>query len=245
MAHDPSHERADEARQAHERLVLPLVIPAVIFLFAVLVIYGLSRIYLELNEWHYKEVRMATPLAIGIALLILLVSAYLASRPSLPRWQMGLIALVAIGGLTGGSIWAAVHEEEEAHAVLPTATVAPGETPTSPGGIQVSLTDDPFAVTADPASAPAGSLTFSVSNDGAIIHNLRVIKTELEPDALPLDDSGFQVDEEQVEVAASLAEIESGASDELTADLEAGSYVLICNVATHYETGMYTAFTAE
>lgn len=248
MAHDEqsSHDQQDETRRAHERLLLPLLVPAVVFLFGVLVIYGLSRIYLELNEWEYKQVRMATPLAIGVALLILLISAYLASRPSLPRWQVASIVLVAAAALTGGSIWAAVHDEGEADAqvVEPTATVAPGQTPT-PGGIAVSLTDDPeFMVTVDPASTAAGSVTFNATNTGTIIHNLRVIKTDLEPDALPLDD--FEVDEDQVDVVArTSADLDEGESADVTADLDAGSYVLICNVSSHYEQGMRAAFSVQ
>lgn len=241
-------ERQEETRQAHERLALPLLVPAAAFLFAVLVIYGLSRIYLELDTFKAGDVSMATPLAIAVALGILFVSGYLATRPSVPRWQVASIIVFAVASLTGGAIWAAVHEEGEAKEVVaPTETATPAgeETPVAPGAIQVDLVDPDFAVAVEPASASAGSVTFTVTNTGSIVHNLRVIKSDLAPDALPVDEETFAVDESQVGVIASLAELEAGESGELSAELEAGSYVLICNVPTHYDLGMHAAFTVE
>jgi uncharacterized cupredoxin-like copper-binding protein len=114
-----------------------------------------------------------------------------------------------------------------------------------PGAINVTLHDSPFHVTDDPASAPAGSVTFSVTNTGSIIHNFRVIKTELDPAKLPIDSSGFQVDETQVDVVKQGKELDPKASETVTAQLQAGKYVLICNIASHYQSGMHTAFTVQ
>ena len=239
------HEPSQEDREVHERLALPLLIPAVVFLSAVLVIYGLSRIYLELDTYKVGDVGMATPLAIGVSILILLVSAYLASRPRITMLQIGGIFIVAASLLTAGSVWAAVHEEKETEIVGPTATPGGDQTPVPTEGVAVQLIDPAFSVTVDPASTPAGSVTFNVTNTGTIIHNLRVIKSNEAPDALPMTSDGFYVDEEQVEIAGSIDEFSSGQTETLTVDLEGGSYVLICNVATHYESGMYTTFTVE
>jgi uncharacterized cupredoxin-like copper-binding protein len=243
MTGSPTPDRDDEARQTHERLVLPLVVPAIVFLFAVLVIYGLSRIYIDLNTWNYKDVRMATPLAIGVSLAILLVSTYLAGKP-VPRWQIGFIVLLAAGGLAGGATWAAVHTESEPTPQLVASPTPGGATPV-PGGISVTLHDSPFQVTADPASVAAGSVTFSVTNTGSIIHNFRVIKTELDPAKLPIDDTGFQVDETQVDVVKQGKELDPETSETVTVQLQAGKYVLVCNIASHYQSGMHTAFTVQ
>ena len=109
--------------------------------------------------------------------------------------------------------------------------------------VAVSLNDSPFAVTANPSSAAAGAVDFQVSNDGAgIPHNLRVIRTDLAPDALPV--SGGQVDESQVNVVASTSQdLAQGATETVSANLTAGNYVLICNISGHYGAGMRTAFT--
>ena len=94
-------------------------------------------------------------------------------------------------------------------------------------------------------SVPAGTVTFNVSSDGAIFHNLIVVATDLAPDGLPVDGALFAVDEQQVEVVASTADLDPGDTEELTVDLAAGDYVLICNIPTHYSAGMTVAFTVE
>ncbi len=118
-----------------------------------------------------------------------------------------------------------------------------GPPPAAGTSVDVSLTE--FVVEPSVASAPAGSVTFNVSNDGVIFHNLVVVATGLPPDGLPTDDATFTVDESQVDIAGSTAYLDPGETEELTADLAAGSYVLICNIPTHYEVGMAVAFSVE
>jgi mono/diheme cytochrome c family protein/uncharacterized cupredoxin-like copper-binding protein len=122
----------------------------------------------------------------------------------------------------------------------PTPTPLPGATK-----VAVSLNDSPFQVKPDASSAPAGPVEFDVKNDGAGPHNFRVIQTDLAPDKLPL--TGSQVDENQLGsavVARSAGNfIAAGATDTVAAQLAPGNYVLICNVPTHYSSGMHVAFT--
>ena len=246
MVPDAADDR-DEGREVHERLALPLLIPAVVFLFAVLVIYGLSRIYLELDQWEpYRDVSLATPAAIGVALLILLTATYLAGQRAVSRAQIGFVVVVGVALLTGGAIWAAAHDDGEgALAEGPTETPSGPTTPVVPGTVAVTLIDPDFSVTADPASTAAGSLTFNVTNVGSINHNLRVIKTDLDQGDLPVDSATFAVDENALDVVGSLRDLASGQTEELAVDLESGAYVLICNVPTHYEAGMHAPFTVE
>ncbi|MEX0787085.1 MAG: hypothetical protein WD939_10650, partial [Dehalococcoidia bacterium] len=117
-----------------------------------------------------------------------------------------------------------------------------GPTPTPiEGATQVAVSLVEFEVIPDPASGVAGPIEFQATNDGTIVHNFRVIATDLAEDALPLD--GTQVDEAAVDVVASSGvRIEAGDGENIFGDLAAGSYVLICNVPTHYESGMRVAF---
>ncbi len=123
-----------------------------------------------------------------------------------------------------------------------------GPTPTPIIGatkVAVSLNDSPFQVEPDPTSVSTGPVEFDVTNDGNGPHNFRVIQTELAPDALPL--TGSQVDETKVKVVASSSGnfIAAGAADTVGAQLAPGTYVLICNVPTHYTSGMHVAFTVS
>ncbi len=94
-------------------------------------------------------------------------------------------------------------------------------------------------------SVPAGTVTFNVSSDGAIFHDLVIVATDLPPDGLPTDDATFGVDEAQLDIVGSTAELDPGDTEELTLDLEAGNYVLICNIPTHYDLDMRIAFSVE
>ncbi|MCH7835502.1 MAG: hypothetical protein IH864_01390 [Chloroflexi bacterium] len=121
-------------------------------------------------------------------------------------------------------------------------TPAAGETPAG-AATTVDVGLEEFAVNPAQDAAGAGALTFSVSNDGTIVHNFRVIKTDLAPDALPT--ANAQADESQLDVVASAPEFNAGETQEVSVDLDPGSYVLICNIAGHYDLGMRAAFTVE
>lgn len=240
----PEERQDHDSQEVHGRLALPLLIPAVVFLFAVLVVYGLSRIYLELNDYKIGDVTMATPLAIGVALAILLVAVYLAAQRTISVFQIAGIFIVGASLLTAGSIWAAVHEEKasEVHANGGSETPPPNG---GPPGIAVSLTDPNYSVSVDPATTAAGDVTFNVTNDGTITHNLRVAETDLAPGDLPIDTANFEVDEQAANVIAKGADLPKDQTETVTAPLAAGSYVLFCNVPGHYEQGMHTGFTVE
>lgn len=119
----------------------------------------------------------------------------------------------------------------------------------------VDVTLQEFAVIPAQDSAPAGQVTFRAENTGPEDnHELVVIKTDLGPDALPTaDDGSVDEDGEGIDVIGEIEEFPPGETQSATFDLEAGSYVLICNVVeehegeleAHYAMGMRTAFTVE
>jgi uncharacterized cupredoxin-like copper-binding protein len=112
------------------------------------------------------------------------------------------------------------------------------------GGVGVTLAD--YTVTPDESSAPAGDVTFDVTNDAEQTHEFVVFKTDLAEDQLPLDADG-NVDEEGegVELIDEIEDIEGGSSESLTVNLDAANYVLICNLPGHYGQGMHASFTVE
>ena len=238
MASDEDHNQ-DEEREVRRRVALPLLIPITVFLFTLLVIYGLSRIYLEFNEFSLGGVTMATPLAIFVALAILFAALYLSGKATNSGMQVASIGLVAVALLTAGGIWAAVRDDNQAELVE---NGEETETP-APEGIGVSLEE--FTVTLTEATAPAGEVTFNVMNDGASTHNFRVISTSLAPGDLPYDEDAFEVPEDEVDLVASTANLEVEETVQVVVELAAGPYVLICNVPPHYDSGMHVAFTVE
>jgi len=119
-----------------------------------------------------------------------------------------------------------------------------GPTPTPlPGAQEVAISLTEFAVAADPPTIVDGPIQFNVSNAGTALHNFRVIRTDLDPASLPVDSATFAVDESQLDVVGGFtAFLQAGGTQSSGATLPPGTYVLICNVPTHYEAGMHVAF---
>ena len=114
---------------------------------------------------------------------------------------------------------------------------------TAAAKVEVKLAD--FKVELNPAAAPAGDVTFSVTNNGPSRHSFYVFLTDLAVDQLPLTADGNQVDEEGagVTLVAEIETLDPGTMQEKTANLKAGRYVIICNEPGHYKLGMHTEFT--
>jgi len=123
----------------------------------------------------------------------------------------------------------------------------------SPSATIVNVTLQEWAVVADDASVPAGEVTFSVTNNGPNdVHEFVILRTDLDPGDLPVDEHGAVTEAgEGIEVVDEIEDIPVGETQEVSADLAAGSYVLLCNIYSadeneaHYAEGMRIAFTVE
>ena len=122
---------------------------------------------------------------------------------------------------------------------------------TEGGGSTVEITLQEFAVVPGSTSASTGAVTFDATNDGPDDdHELVVIKSDLDITALPTNENGSVNEEgEGIEVIGEIEEFPPGESRSGTFELDAGSYVLICNIydeseqEAHYQEGMRVAFT--
>jgi uncharacterized cupredoxin-like copper-binding protein len=93
------------------------------------------------------------------------------------------------------------------------------------------------------ATGKAGSITFTVTNNGANTHEFVIVKTDLKADSLPVN--GDTVDESAFEPVDEIEDIESGTTQTLTVNLPAGHYVILCNIEEHYSKGMHQDLTVE
>ena len=110
----------------------------------------------------------------------------------------------------------------------------------SDGGIGITM--DEYSVKADPASTESGSVTFSVRNVGAIAHQLLVLRTRRDSDDLPVKGGLVRLDARGIDVAGEIELLAADAAADLAVTLEPGPYVLICNIAGHYDLGMHAPF---
>jgi plastocyanin len=126
------------------------------------------------------------------------------------------LALVAAG--CGGD-----DDDDTTSATTTTETGATGATgeggDTGGATTEISMTEYSFDPS-DPTVASGDSL--DVVNDGEIVHNLTVEDTDL-----------------------ATSDLDGGASEDLTVDLDPGDYEFICTIAGHAEQGMTGTLTVE
>ena len=170
------------AAHVYDRLALALFIPIGVLAFALLAIYGLSRIYLALPA------SAATPLAAGIALGVLAVAAYFATHPSVPRWQIAGVFVVVLATLGVGGTAAAVYDNQHHVAAkpqvvaTPAATAAAGTTPGAATANTVQITAHNITFDKKTLTASAGNITIQFhNNDNGIPHNFAVYKSSSGP----------------------------------------------------------------
>jgi len=187
---ESSFARQEAQTGAYSRVALPLLLPMGILAFVLLFIYGLSRVYLEIQgDW-------AVALAAVLAIVVLLIAAYFASNADAAGWQIGGVLVLGALLLGGGAIWA-VAQEDEGEATQEPAAEAPGggeqpggEEPgggPSPGGgpgggaNTIILGDNFFDFDGQQeptVPVPAGQeITFELMNEGKGIHNMHVAIT--------------------------------------------------------------------
>jgi uncharacterized cupredoxin-like copper-binding protein len=145
--------------------------------------------------------------------------------------------LVAAGILAVGAVACSSDDTDGGEATETATEAGSGEE------VAVAAVLTEWAIEIDRDSAPAGEVVFDADNQGAIPHELVVVKSDLAEDALPVVDG--KVDESQVDVIGEIEEFPAGETVSASLTLEAGNYVLICNVPAHYGQGMHTTFTVE
>ena len=150
-----------------------------------------------------------------------------------------LTAIVAVGAFSVGCS----SDSSTVAGGSSTDTSVPCTSPDAATGTPVGATEKDFAIALDPGSASAGSISFEVNNEGPSTHEFVVFATDLAPDALPVGSDG-NVDEEGEGVTHidEIEDIGSGCQASLTVDLDAGNYVLICNLPGHYSQGQFADF---
>ena len=137
-------------------------------------------------------------------------------------------------------------EEAPASATAPgTEPAAATNTPPSSNQTTLGVVMTDFAIEPSIATASPGMITFNIENQGMLAHDFYVIRTDLAPDALPVDSAAFQVKVSELDVVKYQPAFAAGANVQVTVDLSAGRYVLICNIASHYQAGSRVAFTVQ
>lgn len=157
-----------------------------------------------------------------------------------------LILVASVAMIAGACSGAATPPNET---IRPMTTPAPTvdatpvpSTAVAAANVPVSLSEWTVAV---PKTLKAGQVTFDITNDGSMPHEMLVFKSDLAAADYPKDATG-----DIVEDGAGVALISDGdnidpkGTQSRTVDLSApGTYLFVCNLPGHFKAGMFTAVT--
>ena len=107
---------------------------------------------------------------------------------------------------------------------------------TSKNTVQIGLTE--FNVVPAVQGAPAGKVTFSVTNTGKIEHEFVVVRTARP--AGSLTSHGGEASE--IGNVGEIGSVKPGQQKKLTLTLKKGHYSLLCNLPAHYKSGQFVDF---
>jgi uncharacterized cupredoxin-like copper-binding protein len=116
-----------------------------------------------------------------------------------------------------------------------------GASETIPADVDVAVHMTQYKVELSVDTVKAGPVRFGVKNEGSIEHSFELIKTDLPFDQLPVVDGKAKEDG----LVKQVKSLSVGKVSVVTADLRAGKYVIVCNVAGHYQLGMRAALTVQ
>lgn len=92
----------------------------------------------------------------------------------------------------------------------------------------------------DHASAKAGQVTVTAVNRSAsLVHELLVLETGLDGNALPYDRKRSVFREDKIKSLGEIEDVAPGRSGSLTLKLTPGHYLLACNQPGHVQAGMW------
>ena len=169
------------------------------------------------------------------------------------RWMLVVLSAVLVLGVAcgddGGEDTDAGGDTETTESETP--STEESETPASDGGLTISAVDFAFEL---PPTAPAGVTDITFENNGEEPHEL--VMVPLAADAPPITDL-IELPEKKAEKffagqpVGSDGPIEAGETKELSAELQPGTYGLVCFVESktekqpHAFLGMVNSLTVE
>jgi uncharacterized cupredoxin-like copper-binding protein len=105
----------------------------------------------------------------------------------------------------------------------------------------VAGTEKEWAIEISSSLHEAGTTTFNLQNLGTIAHEFLVVRSDKSATELlaSVDAGTNRIDEEQLNVIDEQPEYDPGVPGMVTVNLEVGHYVVMCNIAGHYNAGMY------
>ena len=104
---------------------------------------------------------------------------------------------------------------------------------------RMTITMLEYQIISERPDVPAGEVVFDVVNTGEEVHELVLIKSDMDTAALPPSAVKGEVDEAAIgEFIGAVEDVQTGTMKTGTVTLGPGRYILLCNLTGHYEGGM-------
>jgi uncharacterized cupredoxin-like copper-binding protein len=96
-----------------------------------------------------------------------------------------------------------------------------------------------YQILSERMDVPAGEVVFDVVNTGEEVHELVVVKSDLDIAALPPSSVNDEVDETAIgQFIDGVENVQPATGTEKRMTLSPGRYILLCNLTGHYKGGM-------
>jgi uncharacterized cupredoxin-like copper-binding protein len=127
-----------------------------------------------------------------------------------------------------------------------TPAVAPAATLDAATAVQATVKD--MSISLSSSTAPAGNVTFTVTNEGPSTHEFVVLNTTTQAADFPIasfegEKDRFNEDANGITNAGEAGEVPPGTTKTLKIDMTPGHYAIVCNLPGHYRAGMHQDFT--
>lgn len=156
-------------------------------------------------------------------------------------FRVGFGIFVLIGGLLGAvACGGSSDASNESGVMAPQKVPASSQTMSDEAELDFVLSD--FKIQG-PQSVDSGLVRFNVANEGLAIHELVIVQTDTAVEALPMD-AGVVV-ETELDIIGDIAEIQGGETRSEAFMLDAGRYLLICNVPGHFTLQMVSELNVD
>lgn len=157
---------------------------------------------------------------------------------------LGVLAVLALGAVATGCGDSDDTSSSPSESAEEAETEATTTAPPAAGGETLDIKMNEYNFIPKDAKAKSGTVTIDADNVGKLAHELVLAKSDADPAKLPTSSNG-EVDEEALDVVGEAPDVAPGETGSFSADLEPGSYVMICNLPGHYASGMYGSLTVK
>lgn len=154
------------------------------------------------------------------------------------KWRSRFVLLL-IAGLIMALILSACSQAVSGSQA--TVTGSPSQNAGGPEKVQVTEKD--YSITLSTNVIQPGQVEFDLSNQGPSEHEFVIFKTDLAPDQLPTKNGIVDESASGLTKVFEQSQYPAGTSKTVDVNLEAGNYVVICNLPGHYQQGMRAALT--